>query len=218
MIPGVSTDNILSFLIALVLITGIFMVGSRRLASMIKLFAFQSLCLSILALVSGGFESHALMAVLLNVAGKSFVVPWFLFFVMNRVRPKRDVEAVLTLPSSMLVAGILIIISFMLTQNSGLQWGINHSRLLGTAVSLTMIGLFIMITRKKTFTQILGLYVMENGTFALTTATAIDMPMLVEMGIMLDLLLGVLIMGIWIFKIRKSFDTDSAEPLQELRG
>jgi hydrogenase-4 component E len=172
----------------------------------------------VIGLLSGGLEAHALFAVILNIAGKCIAVPWFLFFVMNKVKPRREVEAVLTLPTSMLFAGALVILSFMLTQNSGLHWGIEHSRLLGASLSLTMIGLFIMITRKKTFTQILGLYVMENGTLALTAAMAIDMPVLVEMGIMLDLLLGALIMGIWIFQIRKSFDTDSAEPLQELKG
>lgn len=215
---GLTAESMLSFLIALVLITGIFMVGSRRLANKIRLFAFQSFCLSVVALVYGEINTTTVMAVGLNIFGKSILVPWFLFFVMNRVRPNRDVEAALSLPSSILVAGILIILSFMLTQHSGVYWGIHHSRLLGVAVSLSMIGLFIMITRKKTFTQILGLYVMENGTFALITSMAIDMPLLVEMGILLDLLLGLLIMGIWIFQIQKSFDTSSAEPLQELRG
>ena len=92
------------------------------------------------------------------------------------------------------------------------------SGLLSTSISMIVIGLFIMMTRKKAFVQILGLYVMENGIFALTIDTIFEMPHVVEMGIFLDLLIGAIVMGVWVYRIRQSFETINVEEMKELKG
>ena len=83
---------------------------------------------------------------------------------------------------------------------------------------MIVIGLFIMMTRKKAFAQILGLYVMENGIFALTINTIFEMPHIVEMGIFLDLLIGALVMGVWVYRIKQSFETINIEDVEDNEG
>lgn len=208
------------FLVAMILIIGVLMVGCRRLHEMIRLFALQSLGLSLLTLLVGLYAGahHLYFAVGLTFLGKCILIPWVLDQVMKRVQMRREVEAYISLPSSMLIAGALIIFGFYLTHFLSIAEGVIYARLLGLSMSLVLIGLFIMTTRKKAFTEVIGLYVMENGVYTLTIATIFEMPLIIEMGIFLDLMIGVLVLGIWVFRIKQSFDTVNVQELTKLRG
>lgn len=208
------------FLVAVLLITSVLMVGCRRLREMIRLFALQSLGLSLLTLLIGlhSESHHPYFAAGLTLFGKCLLIPWALEQVIKRVQMRREVEAYVSLPSSILIAGGLIVLGFYLTHLLSIAEGMIYVWLLGLSMSLVLIGLFIMMTRKKAFTEVIGLYVMENGVYTLTIATIFEMPLIVEMGIFLDLLIGVLVLGIWVFRIKQSFDTVNVQELTRLRG
>jgi hydrogenase-4 membrane subunit HyfE len=89
---------------------------------------------------------------------------------------------------------------------------------LHAGVAMLLIGLLVMTTRKLALMQIAGFIIMENGLFLTGVGTTIGMPLVVELGIFLDMLIGVLIMGMLVFRINRNFDSINTEKLRNLRG
>ena len=211
-----------SYIIGIVLVISILMTGCRRLETMVQLFVFQSFGLVLITLFAGilNHSSDALLVSGITLFGKCFLIPWILMFVLQKIQIRREVETYISLPTSMLLICSLIALVFELTINIGIGKEVHvlSTNLLSTSISMILIGLFIMMTRKKAFAQIMGLYVMENGILALTVDTIFEMPLVVEMGIFLDLLIGVLVMGIWVYRIKQSFDTINVTELRKLKG
>lgn len=217
-----NVEQLTGYIVAVVLITSILMTGCRRMETMVRLFVFQSLGLGLITLLIGTIthSSNTYFVGGLTIFGKCFVIPWILMFVLQKIQVKREVETYVSLPTSMLLVCVLTAVTFELVNNIGIADTVEvlSPDLLCTAISTMLIGLFIMMTRKKAFAQIMGLYVVENGILALTLDTIFEMPLVVEMGIFLDLLIGVLVMGVWIYRIKQSFDTINVEQLRKLKG
>ena len=222
LLPAETLHHLNGYIIGIVLVISILMTGCRRMETMVRLFAFQSFGLVLITLFAGiqNNSSDTLFVSGIAFVGKCFLIPWILMKVLQKVQIKREIETYISLPTSMLLICCLTALVFEITTNIGIGKEVNvlSTELLSTSISMILIGLFIMMTRKKAFAQILGLYVMENGILALTVDTIFEMPMVVEMGIFLDLLIGVLVMGIWVFRIKQSFDTINVEELQKLKG
>ncbi|MBI1858074.1 MAG: hypothetical protein HYR97_03050 [Candidatus Melainabacteria bacterium] len=213
-------QEVYEFIVSLIVLSSIIMTGSRRLETIIKLFALQSLGLVIVILISGiarhSHETYMISGI--TLLGKCILIPWVLSLVLNKVKIRREVETYVALPASMLICCGVAVFVFYITTSYKIASEVMSSSLLSASVSMILIGLFIMMTRKKALTQILGLYVMENGIFALSIDTIYDMPLVVEMGIFLDLLIGAMVMGIYVYRIKQSFDTINVEEMQELKG
>jgi hydrogenase-4 component E len=91
------------------------------------------------------------------------------------------------------------------------------SRVLPASIAMIMIGLFIMIARKKALTQLIGLLTMENGLFLAGLAITYGMPMIVEIGIFFDILMAALILGVFMYRINRTFESISMDTLRSLR-
>lgn len=213
-------QNMFGFLIAMLVLITIIMTGSRRLKTMVRLFTLQSFCLVLIVLISGisSHKTDIFFIAGITFLGKCILIPWILVLVLSKVQIRKEVETYVSLPVSMLLVCGLTALIFYLATNIGIEKEILSLEILTASIALILIGLFIMMTRKKAIAQILGLYVMENGIFALAIGTIFEMPMVVEMGIFLDLLIGAMVMGIWVYRIKQSFDTINVEELQKLRG
>ena len=212
--------NLTSYIIGIILVISILMTGCRRLETMVRLFVFQSFGLVLITLFAGIFNHSpgTLIVSGITFLGKCFVIPWILMLVLEKVQINREVETYISLPTSMLIICGLIALVFETNIGVSKEVQILSKGLLSTSISMILIGLFIMMTRKKAFAQIMGLYVIENGILALTINTIFEMPLVVEMGVFLDLLIGTLVMGIWMYRIKQSFDTINVEELRRLRG
>lgn len=208
------------FIVSLIVLSGIIMAGSRRIETIIRLFVLQSFALVIIVVISGIAQNSHETFMISGIAfvGKCFLIPWVLSFVLSKIKINREVQTYVALPVSMLICCGIAAFVFYITTSYEIATEVISSSLLSASVSMILIGLFIMMTRKKAITQILGLYVMENGIFALSIDTIFDMPLVVEMGIFLDLLIGVMVMGVYVYRIKQSFDTINVEELQELKG
>lgn len=209
-----------SYLVPFILVSGILLLGCRRLDLKVHLYAFQSLLLTLLAFVLGVIthNHHTFWVAGLTFMGKCLVIPWIFRKVIERVRMKREVESYVSLPTSMLIGGLLILLSYYLIPSLPLGHGGVFDQVLKAGVSLVLMGLFIMMNFKKAFTEILGLYVLDNGVFCLTIGSIFEMPLIIEMGIAFELLLGAMVMGIFVYRIKKSFDTVNVAHLKNLRG
>ncbi|MHB9095969.1 MAG: NADH-quinone oxidoreductase subunit K [Eubacteriales bacterium] len=213
---GVLINSLITFTLA-----SLFMVvGGRRLDTAIKVVVGQAVLLAgvaaILAWATGVNEIY--IAVLLTLVVKAGVIPYILKKVVGRVGACREVKSYVNIKMSFVICAGLVIIAYSVTGKiigSGSDF---VSTALPAAISMMLIGLFVMITRKLAVMQIIGLIIMENGIFLAGVGTTNGMPLVVELGIFLDILIGVLIMGVLAFRINRTFDTIDTENLKNLRG
>ncbi|MHB1131773.1 MAG: NADH-quinone oxidoreductase subunit K [Chloroflexota bacterium] len=212
--------GILDTLALLLLATALGSVLLRRLESSIWLLAVQGVLLAaaaaVVALAAGTL--HAYFAVLITIVVKVLVVPGVLLLALREVRNKREVETVLPQRPAFLVAvGLVLIAYYAVEPLRGLD-GFLTRNALPTAMSMLLIGLLTMLIRKKALSQIVGIVAMENGLYLVAVVATQGLPLAVELGVAVDLAVGVLVMGIFVRRIHRAFDTINTDHLRTLRG
>ena len=212
-------SKIMQLLIAFILVSTFMILGSTRLYSCVRAFGIQSFLLAfvagIVAYSTGKYDIY--IVALLTLIIKSAVIPYIFIYIIREIKVKREVELYVTISPSIIIGGILVVISYYLIRSISIISELS-SLALSASMSLVSIGLFIMISRKKALMQMLGILVMENGLFLGAISLTNGMPLLVELGIFFDVLIGVLIMGILIFRINKTFESIDTDMLKTLIG
>lgn len=214
--------NVIDALAAFILLTAFIAVASSRTVSLARLFALQSIALGFLALAVAFYTgvNHIYVVAVLALAIKGAVIPWMLREVMDRIGVDKRVEPLVSIPASLLACGALTIIAFYITQpiifTSGAIDTITKN-CLAISLAVVLIGFFTMISRKKALTQVMGLLTMENGLFLAAISVTYGMPMIVELGVFFDILVAVLIMGLLVFRISRTFETVDTSILRRLR-
>lgn len=211
--------QLLKVLAAGLLLISFAMLSARRIQRLITLFAWQGTILflstCLVAYSSGLTELYYSAALTLIL--KVIALPWILHLLIYRLGVQWDSETMVNIPTTMLVGLALVIFAFGLAQPiSMLATTITH-RTLGIALAVILLSFLMMITRKKAVTQVIGFLAMENGLFFAATSATYGMPMVIELGIALDLLVGVFILGIFFFQIREQFDSLDLHHLESLK-
>jgi len=204
---------------AVLLMTSFAMLSQRRIVSLVNLFAIQGAALSastaIVAYTSG--QHHLYYSAALSVALKMLLLPWILHRLIRRLNVRWDSEPLINIPTTMLVGIVLVVFAFGLAQPiSQMSTTIARSTL-GIALAVVMLSFLMMITRRKAISQIVGFLAMENGLFFAATSATYGMPMVVELGVALDVLIGMVILGVFFFQIREQFDSLDLQHLEQLR-
>ncbi|MGE0361676.1 MAG: hypothetical protein AB7H93_19070 [Vicinamibacterales bacterium] len=202
------------------LVSGYLMVGQRALFTTIRLYGAQSLLLGVVATTMAISESrHELfVTAALTVVLKTVLIPWFLMRTVDRIGIHREIEPFLNVPASLLICLGLTVVGYRVS--SGFEEGarqVSH-HLIGVALSLLLIGLFLMVTRKKAITQILALLTVENAVFLVAIGVTSGMPLVVEFGIAFDVILAVLVLGILVQRIVDRFESMDVSRLSSLKG
>ena len=202
-----------------ILLLSFAMISQRRIVSLINLFTLQGLAL-VIASVLLGYATHQnelYVSAALTLRLKVVLIPWLLHTVIRRLNVRWDVETLINIPTTMLVGIALVIFSFSLALPvSQLSKSIAGGSL-GIALACVLLSFLMMITRSKAVPQVIGFLSIENGLiFAATTVTN-GMPMIVEIGVALDVLVGVLILGVFLFQIREQFDSLDIRHLESLK-
>jgi hydrogenase-4 component E len=214
------TANVLILCAAGMLVTAYLMVGQKALFTAIRLFGVQSLFLGIVATTIAFSESRPelLVTAALTVLLKTILIPWFLMRVIDRIGIHREIEPFLNVPASLLVCVGLTVVGYRVSTGfpEGAR-GVSH-HLIGVALSMLLIGLFLMVTRKKAITQILALLTVENAVFLVAVGVTSGMPFVVELGISFDVILAVLILGILVHRIVDRFESMDVSRLSKLKG
>jgi hydrogenase-4 component E len=154
---------------------------------------------------------------LLTIAVKVIAIPRILVYVMDRINVSREVELLVNTPASLLVAGGLAMLAYFITEPIISHGSLITRNCLAISIAVALIGFFIMISRRKAISQIMGLMVIENGLFLAAISTTYGMPLIVEIGVFFDILVGVLIMGVFAFQINRTFETIDTGILRRLR-
>jgi len=208
-----------SVLAALILLTAFGLLVQRRIYGLLHIFAWQGFFLSVSTAVVGYTAGlhHLYISAVLTLAIKVIVLPYILYTLIHRLRIYKEVEELVNIPTTMLIGIALVIFSYHLTAPiRELSVFITRSTL-AVALATVMLGLLMMITRKKAVTQIIGFLAMENGLFFAATSATYGMPLVVELGVALDILIAAFIFGIFFFQIRTTFDTLDLKAMEKLK-
>jgi hydrogenase-4 component E len=211
--------QIINVFAAALLLVSFAMLGQRRILSLIDLFAAQGvvLCLSTAFVAWATGQTHLYWSAGLTLVLKVLLLPWILHRLIRRLNVKWDVETLINIPTTMLVGLVLVILAFNLAQPVSELAGTVTRGTLGIALATVLLAFLMMITRSKAVPQVIGFLAMENSLFFAATAATYGMPMVVELGIALDVLVGVIILGVFFFQIRERFDSLDIHHLEKLK-
>jgi hydrogenase-4 component E len=211
--------QLINLLAALLLLIAFAMLSQRRVLSLINLFALQGLVLSVsTAVVAYASKQHHLyFSAALTLLLKVIVLPSILHRLIRRLNVKWDVETLFNIPTTMLVGIALVVFAFNLAAPISQMAGTITRSTLGIAMASVLLSFLMMITRSKAVPQVIGFLAMENGLFFAATSATYGMPMVVELGIALDVLVGMFILGIFFFQIRQTFDSLDLKHMEKLK-
>jgi hydrogenase-4 component E len=213
------TAQLINLFAAVILLLAFAMLAQRRVLPLINLFALQGLTLAlstVVAAVSTG-QHHLYYSAGLTLLLKAMLLPWILHRLVRRLHVKWEVESLINVPTTMLVGIGLVIIAFNVALPiSQLSDTITRGTL-GIALAVVMLAFLMMITRTKAIPQVVGFLAMENGLFLAATSATYGMPMVVELGIALDVLVGAIILGVFFFQIREQFDSLDIRHMERLK-
>jgi hydrogenase-4 component E len=211
--------QVINLLAALLLLISFAMLSQRRILGLITLFAWQGAALaSSTALVAWATDQHHLyISAALTLVLKVIAMPWFFYRLVRRLNADHDVEPMLNVPTTMLIGIALVIFAFNLALPISALSGTLLRSTLGIAMACVLLAFLMMITRRTAIPQVIGFLSMENGLFFAATSATYGMPLVVELGVALDVLVGVLVLGIFFFQIRETFDSLDLKNLENLR-
>ena len=208
----------MNLLTILLLLTALLLLRVSNLRTAVSILLAQSVMVTVACLMLGWNtgEIHMYVAALLTVLIKSGLIPYALFRVVKILRHEREANPILGPNYSSLAAAMLIFLAYWLIDRQ--LPGVVSRDALAASVSLTLIGLLIIITRRQAVMQIVGLITMENGLYLLGLSVTRGLPLIIELGIFLDVLVAVVVLVILTYRLKLSFMTTDTSALKKLRG
>jgi hydrogenase-4 component E len=201
----------------LVVLSDFLILASSRLSACIRVIAFQGVLLGALPLlIHREISPHMVVLAIGTAAIKAGVLPTFLRWAIRESAVRREVEPLIGYMVSVILGAVALAIAFAVANVLPLHM-VGTDLLVPVALVTVMIGLMVLITRSKAVTQVVGYLMLENGIFLFGLTQSERVPFLVEIGVLLDVFVGVFIMGIVMFHINREFDSISAARLTELR-
>ncbi|HKA40885.1 MAG TPA: formate hydrogenlyase [Burkholderiales bacterium] len=213
------SGQLINLFAALLLLLAFAMLTQRRILSLINLFAAQGLVLvlSTVVVAYSTHQGHLYYSALVTLALKVLLLPWIMHRLINALNVRWDVETLIDIPTTMLIGIVLVIFAFNLAAPISQIAGTVTKSTVGIATACILLAFLMMITRRKAVSQVIGFLAMENGLFFAATSATYGMPMVVELGIALDVLVGTLIFGVFFFHIRERFESLDIHHLEKLK-
>jgi hydrogenase-4 component E len=148
---------------------------------------------------------------------KVIFLPWLLHRLIRRLAVYWDTEPMLHISGTMLLGLLIVVFSFGLAQPIAALANTATRSAIGIAVAVILLAFLTMITRRKAMSQVIGFLSMENGLFFGAMSATYGMPMVVELGVALDVLVAMLVLGVFFFQIREQFDSLDLHHLESLK-
>jgi hydrogenase-4 component E len=209
-VHGLSFDlQILNVLASCLLLLSFSMLAQRRIVTLVNMLATQGvlLCMATLLLAWRTGEGHLYLSAALTLALKVIGLPWLLHRLIGRLGVYWDTESLINPSGTMLIGLAVVIFSFGLAQPISALASTATRSTIGIAIAVILLAFLTMITRRKAMSQVVGFLSMENGLFFGAMSTTYGMPMVVELGVALDVLVAMLVLGVFFFQIREQFDS-----------
>ena len=211
-------DQAIIMFTALVLFTSFIMLAQARVLPMIYAFAWQGALLAVVtalvAYVSG--HPHLYVSAALTVVLKVFLIPYLLHRLALRLNIHLDAEQIRR-PSLLVMAGAaLVIFSYHVAAPIVRLSGLATRNTIAVSMAVVLVGMLLMIARKKAVAQVIGFMSIENGLFFAAVVSTYGMPLIVELGVAFDVLVAAILFGVFFFHMRESFDTLDVDQLNRL--
>ena len=204
----------------LLFLTDLVMLGLSELGACIRMVAIQGILLGLFTLIAREDVLTARLIILgvVSMGLKGFVFPFLLSRDIREAKVRREMEPFVGYAAS-IVAGLLMLAASMwIAARFPMLSATTSSFVIPVALSTAFTGLFLIISRRKALTQVIGYLVFENGIYMFGIAAAGEIPFLVEFGVLLDVFVAVFVMGIAINHINREFDHIDADQLSSLKG
>jgi hydrogenase-4 component E len=211
--------QLLNLCAALLLLLAFAMLAQRRIVNLVNLLAIQGTLLVIATLLVAHRtgQHHLYVSAALTLALKVLFLPWILHRLIRRLEVYWDTEPLLNIAGTMLVGLLVVVFAFGLAQPISALASTATRSSIGIALAVVLLAFITMITRRKAMSQVVGFLSMENGLFFGAMSATYGMPMIVELGVALDVLVATLVLGIFFFQIREQFDSLDLHHLESLR-
>ncbi len=210
--------QLLDLTVALVLVCAFVVLWRRGLVAIVRALTVQGVALAAVAVLLGVHEHDAepiVVAVLLLVL-KGAVLPGVLLRIVRTSDETREVEPLVNVPASLLAAAGLTLLAYATTRDVVALDPSAETKAIPIGVAVTLIGLFVMVTRRKAVTQIVGFLLLDNGIALVAFLATAGVPLVVELGAALDVLLAVLILQVLTNRMRAKFGALDLDQLREL--
>ncbi len=209
-------------LLSLTLLSVLLSLASNRLMALVKIMAFQGIVVSLIPLFLEHHKEMAMGSIFLlqvMILIKGFLIPGFIFMAVKKVKMQREIEPIIGYHASVFAGLIFILVSAFIADRLHISLPNEHVLLMITAITTLASGLFLLMSRRKAITQVIGYLMMENGIYLIGTALAkqTHTQYVVEFGVLLDLLVGIMIMGIVLHNINSTFDDVDTALLGQLK-
>ena len=201
----------------LIVLSDFLVLATSRLSACIRAIAFQGILLGALPLlIHRDISAHLVVLAVGTAVIKAGVLPWFLRWAIREAAVRREVEPLIGYMASVILGAAALAVAFAVANALPLRM-VGTDLLVPVALVTVMIGLMVLITRAKAVTQVVGYLMLENGIFLFGLTQSERVPFLVEIGVLLDVFVGVFVMGIVVFHINREFDSISSAHLTELK-
>lgn len=210
-------------LLLVVVMLDLSILASTRLTTCIRTSALQGILLAALPVAlslegSGHVPAHVLALGVLLLLLKALAIPFLLLRAVREADVRHDVDTVVSLHVSVLIGTVLVAMSFWFATTLVLPRPAPSVVVVPAALSTLLLGFLVLVSRRQAITQVVGYLMLENGVFIFGQTLIRDMPVAAELAILLDLLVGVFVMGIAIYHISREFDHIDTERLTSLKG
>jgi hydrogenase-4 component E len=195
------------------------LLGRRGVPAYVNAFAWQSIVLAgVTAVVAHyGQRSDLYWVAGLLVVVKGVGIPWLLRRMEQRFHAERELEPYVNTATSLVIAGLLVLLAYTISRPLVALSRLPTRAGMPLAMGLILVSLFVLVSRKKAITQVIGFLMLENGLALLAVLGTYGVPLIVELGVFLDVLMGFLVMQIFIYQIHETFESIDVEQLNRLR-
>lgn len=206
-------------ILVLFILSNLVMVGTSRIWKGIRIISVQGILLGMLILISHAHHItwHVLILAASNFLIKAGLLPWILVRAVRKADVNQTINSSLSYGWSLVIATLLLPLAIWLASRLPLPDPASSPLIVSVALFSILIGMFLLVSRKKAITQVLAYLVLENGISIFGFGLIAEVPFLVELGILLDLLGVVFVMGIALFNINQSFDSIDSSKLSSLK-
>jgi hydrogenase-4 component E len=205
--------------LVLIALTSFVLLGSSRLGSCIRVVALQGVLLGYLTVATRGEEGalHTALLALVSTGVKGIAFPWLLFRALREADVRREIEPLVGYSASLLIGALALAVSLWLSARLPLPDAPRAGLVAPVSFFTILAGLFLIVSRRKALTQVIGYLVLENGIYVFGVGLVRGTPFLVELGVLLDVFVAVFVMGIAIFHINREFEHLDVDRLRSLR-
>jgi hydrogenase-4 component E len=207
-------DSILS----LVLLSVLFSFGSSRLPVLIKVLAFQGVVVSLVPLfIANDLSGGGILFTLVTMTIRGIIIPLCIFLAIKKVAIHREVEPIIGYHASLLAGLCLIVAATFVSHKFDITSISTSTLLLPASITLLVAGMFLLMARRNAIAMVLGYIMMENGIYLVGATFSVRARHIVEFGILLDVLAGVMIMAVILQNIKQKFDDVDTALLRTLK-